>query len=75
MDNDTDRDIYNKLQKLYEEMGWFQPFPLFEELFGNKNAQSKDISESKKLKRDSKRKYGRKGRKRKDKKNGKNKSD
>lgn len=32
MNKEYYKDIYNKLQKLYEEMGWFQPISPLEEL-------------------------------------------
>ena len=35
---DNDREIYEKLRNLYDEMGWFQPFHPLEELFEKSSA-------------------------------------
>ena len=71
MDNKFDKEIYRKLQKLYEEMGWLQPFHAFEELFDDESQESKPISvrirfpdsiihESENAKRSKKKKNGKK---------------
>jgi len=80
MDNKIDKEIYRKLQKLYEEMGWFQPFPSLEELLDDESQNLKTISvrirfpdsinhKSEKEKRSKKKKKGQKSEK--NKKNGK----
>lgn len=35
MPDDINREIYDKLKKMYDEMGWYQPFPSFEEIFSD----------------------------------------
>ena len=44
MDNKFDKEIYRKLQKLYEEMGWLQPFHAFDELFDDESQEPNHIS-------------------------------
>ena len=71
MNKEYDKEIYNKLQKLYAEMGWFRPFPTFEELFEDESQAPKSISirikiphsnkhKSKKAKRSKQKKKGKK---------------